>query len=396
MAKKLAIIGRGTAGCMAAIHFNRWTDWDIDWYYDPVIKPTIVGEGSNLRLPMLLKENIDFFYDKLFKLDGTLKTGLRKVNWGNQGGDFLHLFPPPYVGYHFHAVKLQDYIIEYLSNNNSRIKRIEQNVSDPENLDADYVLVCTGRQTDLTNYQIAKHIPVNAVRVRQCYWDQVKFNYTLTMARPYGWVFGIPLQNRCAIGYVYNRDFNSIEQVKEDVENVYNEFDLVPSNDGVDIPFINYYKKQNFSNRVIYNGNASFFFEPLEATAQTMIEQINRAAFDMWESKSISVEQATTYYFNNIREIEHMILLHYYAGSKFQTPFWEYAKSKGQQAMEEAVLNPGFRHKVIDKGLKDIDLPIEEYGTWPRNSYLKNLREFGKLKELSDMAIAAENIVTKL
>ena len=32
--KKITIIGRGTAGCVAVTHFLRWTDWEIDWVFD--------------------------------------------------------------------------------------------------------------------------------------------------------------------------------------------------------------------------------------------------------------------------------------------------------------------------------------------------------------------------
>ena len=48
---KVAVVGRGTAGCMSAAYFTQWSGVEVDWYFDPNIKPQAVGEGSNLTLP---------------------------------------------------------------------------------------------------------------------------------------------------------------------------------------------------------------------------------------------------------------------------------------------------------------------------------------------------------
>jgi glycine/D-amino acid oxidase-like deaminating enzyme len=39
---KITIVGRGTAGCMSAAYFARHSGCEIDWYYDPNIKPQAV------------------------------------------------------------------------------------------------------------------------------------------------------------------------------------------------------------------------------------------------------------------------------------------------------------------------------------------------------------------
>ena len=52
--KKLAIIGNGTAGCLSSAFFNRNMDWEVEWYFDPNIKPQSVGEGSTIPLPFSL------------------------------------------------------------------------------------------------------------------------------------------------------------------------------------------------------------------------------------------------------------------------------------------------------------------------------------------------------
>ena len=41
--KKIAIVGRGTVGCLSVAHYLRYTNWNIDWIYDPLIETTPVG-----------------------------------------------------------------------------------------------------------------------------------------------------------------------------------------------------------------------------------------------------------------------------------------------------------------------------------------------------------------
>jgi hypothetical protein len=94
----------------------------------------------------------------------------------------------------------------------------------------------------------------------------------------YGWVFGIPLQNRISIGYLYNSDINSIEDIKKDIQNVFDEYHLTPSEKTQNFSFNSFYRKNNFSSKVIYNGNASFFLEPLEATSTGLSTYIYRMA----------------------------------------------------------------------------------------------------------------------
>jgi hypothetical protein len=94
----------------------------------------------------------------------------------------------------------------------------------------------------------------------------------------HGWVFGIPLQKRISIGYLYNDKISSLEEVKEDVKNTFKEYNLNPSKITNHIKFQSFYRKENFKNRIIYNGNASFFIEPLEATSTSMSTDINRLA----------------------------------------------------------------------------------------------------------------------
>lgn len=380
--KKVSIIGKGTAGCISAAHFLHYTDWFVDFYFDNQIKPQAVGEGSNLVLPMRLNHIIDFQHDDLSKLDGSFKYGIKKTGWGT-GKEFIHNFPPPNVGYHFNALKLQDLILNKIKNN-PRFRIVEGNISH-ENIDSDFIMDCSGKPTNFNEFIIPESIPVNSVHVTQCFWDHARFQYTLTLARPYGWVFGIPLQNRCSIGYLYNNKINSLEEIKQDVVNVFREYNLTPSETTNSFEFNNYYRINNFSNRVAYNGNASFFLEPLEATSIAFMDIINRLAYDAWNTGE-SIESVNQHYHKHITEIETVIMLHYYAGSTFDTEFWKFAKLRGEENLKQAIKNPKFLEMIEYSKFNNPNyVAKEDYGTWWLGSFYQNFQNldlYNKIKHL--------------
>jgi hypothetical protein len=382
--KKIAVIGRGTAGVLAVAHFWRWAkDCEVELYFDTNIKPQPVGEGSTLVMPKSLAFDLGFTYEDLHNIDGTFKYGIKKQNWAN-GGTFMHQFVPPSVSYHFNAGKLQDYIINILKD---QVKIIDKNVT-PEDIDADFVMDCSGKPQDYSEFNMSEFIPVNSVHVTQCYWDYPRFQYTLTIARPYGWVFGIPLQNRCSIGYLYNNTINTLEEVKADVEEIFKEYNLTPSEHTNTFSFKNYSRKANFTKRVAYNGNSSFFLEPIEATSIATMDAVNRRAFDVWFNGK-QLAEANIEYRTLLAEVENVIMLHYFAGSIFKTPFWEYAASRGRRNMASAFYNPAFTN-MLNYSQQDIrDLYTFnsglEYGTWSGSSFQQNLICLGLYDKLRDL-----------
>ncbi len=385
--KKIAIIGRGTAGVLAMAHFHRWAEgYEIELYYDENIKPQPVGEGSTLQLPKALSLHLNFTYDDLHHIDGTFKYGIRKVNWA-KGKSFTHFFSPPDVSYHFNASKLQSYIVDKLKDD---VKIIDKNVT-PDQVDADFVIDCSGKPSNYDEFNMSDVIAVNSVHVTQCYWEYPRFQYTLTIARPYGWVFGIPLQNRCSIGYMYNNQINTLEEVKEDVKNIFEEYNLTPSNDTNSFTFKNYTRKENFTERVAYNGNASFFLEPMEASSIYTMDAINRKMYDIIFGNK-TVKQCNTEYLTFMEQVEHMIMLHYYAGSIFNTPFWDYATKRGEISMRRALDNKYFVEMLnySQRDIKDLyaNNLLPEYGTWPGSSFHQNLTNLNLYKKLERINVA--------
>jgi hypothetical protein len=62
---------------------------------------------------------------------------------------------------------------------------------------------------------------------------------------------------------------------------VFQEYDLIPTDKTQEILFESFSKKQNFSSNIVYNGNASFFLEPLEATSTDMAYFIIELAYNL-------------------------------------------------------------------------------------------------------------------
>ena len=383
--KKLVVLGRGTAGAQAIIHFLKWMkDCEIEWHYDPNINPQAVGEGSTLALPKNLYNTLEFYHTDLEKIYGTPKYGVYKKNWGKTGNEFLHPFIGYAISYHFNAVALQNYIFDKVQ---AKIKIVEHNISS-DNIDADFIMDCSGKPTNYDKFVMPDDIAVNSVHVTQCYWDYPRFFYTLAIARPYGWVFGIPLTNRCSIGYMYNNQYNSLEEVKQDVLEIFKDYNLTPSTDTNTFSFKNYYRKRNFEGRIAYSGNASFFLEPLEATSIAFMDHIQRTAFDLWNS-NINVDQANKYYTKYVEELKTIILLHYCNGSVFNTAFWRNAEEKSSEWIANRTITDLEFIKILEvlkidttnitSHLQDI---LPEYGNWWLGSFKQNITGLGLANRL--------------
>jgi hypothetical protein len=380
--KKITVIGRGTVGCLAVAHFYKWTDWQIDWVYDPTIEPASVGEGTNLIFPIALGLTLNFDSKDLDAIDSHVKMGIWKRNWSKDGGDFKHTFLSGSVGMHFNANRFQQYVFNILSKK-KRVSCIESNSTDVSQIDSDYIMVCTGTPKTLDDdFNIRTSIPVNSCVVFQCPWELPKFDYSLTFAQSQGWAFGIPLKNRCSIGYLYNKDFVADEKdLFPEAHELLNEFSLTPAQTRT-LSFKNYTKKINFEGRVCYNGNASFFLEPLEATSTGFADMINRIASDLW-SGAITHDNANNFYNRTLTDIESMILLHYLAGSKYHTPFWEFAQKKAEERMKIEFKEDTNFSRCLLQGVfnKDEYLPAGQgIGSWNIRSYVQNIEGL-KIKE---------------
>lgn len=374
---KITIVGKGLAGSLAVSHLCKYLPGhEIEWVFDPNIDTQSVGEGSILTLPRSLFEIFGFsLFSDLPKIDGTIKTGIYKKNWNNSEA-FFHDFPLPNVALHFNAKKLQDFIFRKME----RKVNIRQEHITNSDIDSDFIFDCTGSPKDIDNNFFESSAPVNSVYINQCHWDKPRFNYTLTIARPYGWVFGIPLADRCSVGYLYNNQINSVDEIKADMQSILDDFELEPSKNTSSFGFNSYYRRENFTNRIGYNGNASFFIEPLEALSTGIIDYVNRSMFDIIVG-NITYKDANERFLKNITETENVIMLHYLNQSLFNTEFWDFAKERAIKCLQPRLKNDqsflqlyNETRNIMNDSFLQIHKNLPEYGHWWQGSFVTNFR----------------------
>jgi len=366
MNKKIAVVGKGTAGVLTFNHFNHYTDAEVTCYYDSNTKEQSVGEGSQLPLPQELNATLGLeFHDVKELFESTFKTAIKYEGFGKT--NYMHTFDMPNLSIHFNATQLQKYIFNKYEN-----QFIEKKITSHNDIDADYIIDCTGKPKDFNNCNVAEYIPVDTALIKQCYVKE-PFDYTLTKARPYGWVFGIPLKNRVSFGYLFKQSINTQQDIEDDLDELLNELGYTTFTEPKVIKFDNYYRKKNYTDRVFYNGNASFFLEPMEATSLTTVDRINRNIFDII-TYGISIDNANKQYQDWFKECQDIITLHYLGKPRYDTEFWKYAHNLAQDCWS----NPSTRLIEILNNLDNPNYQMHDvYGTWYQSGFIQNMKGLG-------------------
>ena len=394
MRRKLSVVGRGTAGCLAIIEYaNNFALDEIEWIYDPDIPTASVGEGTTHLIPEFLTINMGMTHADAATFNSTFKTGIRKTGW-NGVGDYRHSFAVGSCGMHFSAIDFQKHVFNKFKENSS-VKILEKNV-DIDSIDSDYIMVCSGSKPDKDESYTAEYIPVNAAYVKGYEWEHPYITETLCIASAHGWVFVIPLQNRCSFGYIYNKDITTYSEMSSDFDKVINRYkDIFKLKSQIaeqSIAFSNYLRKENFTDRIVYNGNASFFLEPLEATSTAIANQINTQALTLWDHTDIlTAEDCNNNYLSTLTEIEAMICLHYFAGSKYDTEFWKFATSIAEENIRKNLsTHNDFSEIVVNSCLGNYTDPsvyfYRDVGTWNIGSYIQNIYGLGIRDRILEIA----------
>ena len=367
MGNTLSIIGRGTIGCLTALKFSN-LGYDINWYQDPHISPLSVGEGADLSLPYFLNTELNFGYGDLIKIGGHHKFGIEKINWAKD--TFTHWFKLGSSSIHIDSTNLQNFIIDKLS---SKVNIIEKNVK-PSELKS-FTIDCSGIPPTLEERNPTP-IPVDSAYVTQCYWDNPKFDKTLCIAQEHGWVFLIPLQKRCSVGYLYNNNFSDIETIKTSVSNICSQYNLIPT-ESKNLSFNNFYRKNNFEEKLVYNGNSSFFLEPLEATSLTTSLDIIEKTTLLLKHR-ISFKDANERYKNFIEEIIDIIMLHYLVDPPFNSPFWKMANQKAIDWFTKRYNHHPRINLITQEG-------EYSYASWNQESFKQNLKGLNLYNKLNQI-----------
>lgn len=313
---KISIVGAGNAGCLTALHYAYYSEAEVELKYDPSVLPEKVGQGTLLDAPTLLWLALGSdWYSNV--IDATPKTGILYEGWGKVNEKFIHSFPLNSMALHYSPNKLQDTILS-----SGLFKVTEESIVNMDDVDSDYVFDCRGKPKSLDDYD-ELNSPVNAAILATKDEVDIQQYWTRSVATPDGWAFVIPnTTDTTSYGYIYNKDLSSKEEATKNFETLFE----VEAKDY--LYFNNYVAKNPVANeRVILNGNRLFFLEPLEASAIQSYSQWLKNTYDVIFNGVLNWDDASRLIKEYVHEIENFILWHYQFGSKYDTAFWDYAKS---------------------------------------------------------------------
>lgn len=356
---KIAVIGGGTAGYMAAAHITKhFPQFNLYHIYDSSIPTIGVGEGTQAHFPAWLENITGLTFDELeTQCNVTRKFGIMFENWGEKHPEFMHNFYPPKsaYGYHLSASNLVELLRAYVTAIQIDKKitaaisngvEVKLEFSDSTQEYFDFVFDARGFPKTLTknHYQVSL-IPTNAALIRQ--GKKVNFNSaTRTIARPFGWIFVIPLTNRTSYGYVYNSSLNSQDQIAVDLAE-FLEQEQVEVIEEKHLTFPNFISRDFFDGALFKIGNKASFLEPLEATAigltNTQIVYASHyflqdLAKTNRQSRQFELEKITVFnqhLFNITLKIALFISWHYRCGSIYNTEFWHFAKANFERELNK-------------------------------------------------------------
>ena len=354
--RKIAVVGRGTAGSLAAASVTRLhpdSGHELHHIYDSRIPVIGVGEGSWPSLVQELRQLTKLPHETIQqRLNGTRKYGVAFEGWGRRDRDFIHYFTPQQVSYAYHlsADFMGDLLQEgtrarHIDAKVLKINRVEGGAElefedrAPERYDLVFDARGFPRELRPEEHIDISFIPTNTAVIRRCPsiidaeggGPVVKHTYTRAVARPHGWIFVIPLTVHTSYGYIFNRDVSSLAEVESD-------FDEFLGTDGVSefeqravIPFPNFVHRRIYDGAVARIGNAAAFMEPLEATAivsaqiqigMVLQTRLNRPA----EHLERDAPAVNRFLVNNMLRYGLFVGWHYSRGSIYDSEFWRRAR----------------------------------------------------------------------
>lgn len=365
---RIAVVGGGTAGFIAAAHITKHFSQTFELYhiFDPTLPAIGVGEGTTPAFVTWLRSITGLNEQALQQsCHITRKLGIQFENWGDQA--FFHHFYPVRKGYAYHisATKLTELLKDYVSATQipKRVAHIESDglaanikFTDESSLEVDFVIDARGFPKSLSSEHLALNwIPTNAALIRQgpvpnggkikVEVGQQKFQYrsaTRSIARPHGWIFMIPLTHRASYGYIYNDQISDVAEIKADFDDFLAAEQLQHMGQERQLRFPNFTYRSFFDGAVFQIGNAASFLEPLEATAIACILK-QMEVFSHWPLRREILENLergqqrerlapenlaifNQYLFDFTLKNAVFVGWHYAHGSAFNSPFWQFAK----------------------------------------------------------------------
>ena len=363
---KVSIVGGGNAGCITALYLSWYIkDLEVELIYNPDVPCERVGQATVLDPPKLLwsATGFDWYHNPIH---ATFKSGILYEGWGQSNDKVFHGFPANSMAMHYCPWEMQKHVLK------SGLFKVTEGEVDPKDVDADYVFDCRGKPDDYSDYEELVN-PTNACLLGKPKWDTTKALWSRHVATPDGWTFVIPTDSQSpshdySVGYCYNNNITS----KEEAEN--NMLDMFDVDLQHQVEYKNYIAKNPVvDGRIFLNGNRLFFLEPLESSSVQAYIEYARFFVDYIITKKSPSEQAGDAAKDYIKELQNFVLWHYQFGSKYDTPFWDYAKKVSFKDNKfDAMLDyckDTERVNLIPKGYGGSTNDYSLYGQWPAFSF---------------------------
>jgi tryptophan halogenase len=409
---RIAVLGGGTAGFIAAAHLTRHLpEAELLHIFDSRIPIIGVGEGTTPRFPVWFEEVTGLGFARLAERCGaTMKRGSRYEGWGCSGIDFVHRFQPvQLIAYHFDAAAVVHVLGEHVcaTRVDARVDQLHTSaegvrilLDDGTTRLSDYVFDARGFPSggagSSEHFIQLDWIPTGRAMIRRLR-PQGLSEVSRIVARPHGWIFQIPLRDWTSCGYVFNPRISTDDEVAGDLTTFLHEEGVVSWEQRGAPSFPNFMRRKVFDGRVFWGGNAASFIEPLEATtighAIGQIRSATRWIVEEGQGRCAAPEEVDAF---NRATLSYMccdslfVAWHYACGSRWDTPFWQYAR----RGVERAYDNPLARAHLVymqdfieaGRALPGLVLSeCEDQDKWERKVYplLRLYRPFGNFSELN-------------
>lgn len=195
---------------------------------------------------------------------------------------------------------------------------------------SDFFIDCTGfskifsNPTDNKWISLQKYLPVNTAIPFIIHHKEKIVPETRAVALSSGWLWDIPLQTRRGCGYVFDDNFISVDEAKEEIEKIFGQ-EIEPRKI---IKFDSGHIEKFWKNNVLYLGLSSSFVEPLEATSihNTIMQTLIFVNEYLHKEKEYTITQNNQNIYNKrinllLSTTVDFISMHYQGGRK-DTPFW--------------------------------------------------------------------------
>jgi tryptophan halogenase len=177
--------------------------------------------------------------------------------------------------------------------------------------------------------------------------------YTRSTAREAGWQWRIPLQHRTGNGYVYCSEYLSDDEA---ASKLLERLDGKALGAPRPLKFTGGFRKKVWMKNVIAVGLASGFLEPLESTSIHLIQAVIARFLFMFPGDGFdpaTIDKFNRLARNELEEIRDLLVLHYSATEREDTPFWRHCRAlpKTESLRERMEMYARNGNIVVEGGL---------------------------------------------